>query len=261
MIQKLRLSVSRVKLFEQCPQKYYYRYIENLPDPPNKYSALGSLFHKSAELFVQEYMKTNNLRESMVYAYQKAKDVEEIIKLEPYLERQDRNDVRDWLKQYVKYLEENPEETKKFYLTEKEINFKIKAPKIEINILGYIDRVDKEGEDKLIVADYKTGKSEYLESFQLIVYAAAIEELYKGKQVNYAQYELIKEGFRKQVYDVTAKEKKAALDRIIFNAKRILKLQDGEGQWISKPSALCNYCPYKVKCDQENFSSWDSIRI
>ena len=54
-MKKLILSASRVKVFKQCPRKYYYTYIDKLPTKPKDFFDIGTLVHGVLEFFHNKY--------------------------------------------------------------------------------------------------------------------------------------------------------------------------------------------------------------
>src|SRR3989338_3540465 len=48
---KNMLSPSSINLYNQCPRKYYYSYIEKLPTKPNIYLVRGKIVHSILEEF------------------------------------------------------------------------------------------------------------------------------------------------------------------------------------------------------------------
>lgn len=111
-------------------------------------------------------------------------------------------------------------------------------------IQGFIDRVDKKGEDYRTV-DYKTSKKVYdksklTTSLQFGIYALAIllefgrtpvESMYRFILIDDKQYALTK-GWEKRLIK--------ALDKIFDDIENNEKV----GIWIPKPTPLCHWCNY-----------------
>lgn len=45
------LSASKIKTFLDCPNRFYYHYIEHIPSPSNVYAVMGTSFHRAIEEF------------------------------------------------------------------------------------------------------------------------------------------------------------------------------------------------------------------
>ena len=111
-------------------------------------------------------------------------------------------------------------------------------------IQGFIDRVDKKGEDYRTV-DYKTSKKVYdksklATSLQFGIYALAIllefgrtpvESMYRFILIDDKQYALTK-GWEKRLIK--------ALDKIFDDIENNEKI----GIWLPKPTPLCHWCNY-----------------
>lgn len=131
-------------------------------------------------------------------------------------------------------------------------------------IQGFIDRVDKKGEDYRTV-DYKTSKKVYdksklTTSLQFGIYALAIllefgrtpvESMYRFILIDDKQYALTK-GWEKRLIK--------ALDKIFDDIENNEKV----GIWIPKPTPLCFWCNYsglnpdahEYKNDCQYYSLW-----
>ena len=131
-------------------------------------------------------------------------------------------------------------------------------------IQGFIDRIDKKGDDYRTV-DYKTSKKVYdksklATSLQFGIYALAIllefgrtpvESMYRFILIDEKQYALTK-GWEKRLIK--------ALDKIFDDIENNEKV----GIWIPKPTPLCHWCNYcqhnpdahQYKDDCEYYSLW-----
>ncbi len=49
-----RLSPSGASVFEQCPRRWRFRYVDKLPDPPGRSSLVGTFTHRVLELLLNE---------------------------------------------------------------------------------------------------------------------------------------------------------------------------------------------------------------
>lgn len=253
---KMFLSVSRVNLFEQCPQKYYYRYILKLPDPSTYHSAAGSFIHKVLENLVIQFIKAKDLRKAATYAYSLAKKDKEILELGELITPEVCEEVKQWVKDFVKMFEDNPEKMPTFLKAETRFNFHIENT--DFMVTGFIDRIDRLDADTVRVIDYKTtGKPSYLKPFQLATYSIPVQKMYPGKKILTA-YELVRSDFKQKVFEVTDQDRKNVLDKFVDVGTEIKQLQSNDDPelWKPKPSVLCNYCPYRVRCSKDNKATW-----
>jgi len=253
---KTLLSVSRVNLFEQCKQRYYYRYILKLPDRSTYHSAVGNFIHKVLELFVIDYLKTNNLRESASKAYSIARNHKEIVKFGELITPEVCEEVKRWTTNYVKYLEQKPNEIPDFMCAESRFRFQIENTNFAVR--GFIDRIDHVGDSALHIIDYKTtANPDYLTSFQLATYSIPVKKTFPEKNI-LASYELTRLDFKQKKYEISDEDREVAIDKFITIGTDIEHFlsQNDPKIWKPSPSRLCDYCPYKVRCAQDNRSNW-----
>jgi len=254
------LSVSRVNLFEQCPAKYRYKYIEKLPDRSSYQSATGTFLHKALELFVLEYIKSKDLRASAQKAFILAKNDPEIQELKDLITPEMTSEVKNWIKEYVVLLEKYPEKMPSFLQAETKFSFQIEKTSFVVN--GFIDRIDQLSDNTIRVVDYKTTTNPaYLDPFQLVVYTIPTQRMFPGKTV-IGSYELARHKFDEKRYEITDTDREAAIDKIVSVGTQIEKLieADDPHKWKPRPSYLCNYCPFRVQCAKDHSSSWTPTR-
>ena len=245
----LQLSVSSVETFNTCKAKWYYNYVLRLPSPKNYYTTAGSFIHKILEIFLRRYKKSNDLRDAGQVAYRLAQNDEGI---KPDLTDEIRLEGKDWLKQLVKQYETDASLIPNVLKIETPFNFKLDDP--EVLIRGFIDRVDQIDDNTIEIIDYKTNQNpDYLKSFQLVVYAIAMEKKYPGKVIK-GSYQLIRHKHSKKQFEITEDDKEKALLMFKNTATEIKALlkETPTTCWETSPSKLCSYCPFKIKCDQDN---------
>jgi CRISPR/Cas system-associated exonuclease Cas4 (RecB family) len=230
----LKLSASSIKTFEQCPRKYYYNYIERRPRKSWPHLDLGNFVHEVLEKFhIQAIDKPRgDWPGIMTKACEKALPSFHLIP-----DHQVR--AQDMLGTYLAMIGENGMPP----VLANEQAFKITWEEDNIMLRGYIDRIDKD-ESGYRILDYKSGKSKYLDEFQLLVYGLYListdDEVEKFK----GTYLMLGEKSKEISYTFT----KTDLERCANKIKHIAKQIRGEKTWEPKPQFLCSYCDFEEVC-------------
>lgn len=143
---KLKLSASSIKTYEQCPRKWKFTYIDKLPKKKWPHTELGSFVHDALEAFHNEMRDHPVPRENWGKVLQeKCK-----LKLSKYsLTKEQKEKAKEMLDTYLTKLREDgmPE------VIYNERGFTIELPG-NITLRGFIDRVDKNN-DSVHIVDYK----------------------------------------------------------------------------------------------------------
>ena len=186
-----RYSVSQIQVYQQCPLKYRYRYIDKIPTPEfveTTDTLLWTLVHESLQNLYNKIniFKTPTKEEFITDYYNlRAKKQQEttqnwweILNHHPDLTIDDfKHRWEVYLSRY--YDKHYPFKDIQVISTEKQISFQLDE---DINFLGFIDRLDKQW-NTFIINDYKTNKNlpteekeQYIE--QLTLYGLWIQQKY-----------------------------------------------------------------------------------
>lgn len=246
----LRLSVSKAKTFTQCKRKFFYQYILKLPTELKIYNAIGSLVHLVLELAFKRWIDAKyeaDLKKLIVSTWGACRETQEWKDAIQF-------DCIDEVKHYVlayynRYMEEHQKFGKPIHC-EPRFHLPLKIGQdLEVVVLGYIDRIDRVDYKTLLVLDYKTtGKVQYLDNFQLGIYAAAcLYGPYKGYNIN-AAYILLK-------HDMKLKRMKNPTERHIGEVEKMVKIAKQMDQTVHFDkeypptyTKLCDYCDFKDRC-------------
>ena len=171
MVKNLSFSYSKLGMYKECPQKYKFRYVHMLPEKPKYYFAFGSALHS-----VMEYIY--DVKNPVFPSLQQALDFF----------------TKDWKsttfekKGYASALKEQEgyEEGRRIitsYYQKHQASFvhplsvemKSTVETDGLNLISILDRVDYLGDGKVMILDYKTGKTVERAPDQLYMYQKVAE--------------------------------------------------------------------------------------
>jgi len=251
-IKSIRLSVSKAKTYDQCKRKFYYQYILKLPTTSKDYNALGSMVHLVLENLFRKWIDSgykDDLKELLKVSWKESLDTKEG-------EEAKRFNVMSRVKDHVLSYYNSFIERENTVPIEVECNFELKmriGGEVIIELMGFIDRIDKKEDGTIVVLDYKTtNKVQYLDYLQLGVYVAACKhKVHKGSDFKYeAAYILLKhDNVMKQAKDIDTLYQKH-LNKIVRIGIEIRNTMS-DGHYPPSYSPLCNYCEFKQRCDDD----------
>jgi ATP-dependent helicase/DNAse subunit B len=243
-LDELRLSVSKSKTFEQCPAKYNYSYNLKLPKKEWSFHALGSVAHRSLEIFHQTYIQGSDapFNKTMGAAFKTAQN-EYRSKLTPTITSECRQILDSYLR--ATYISAGQHTLPTVLAVEKSFEIPIDN---QIVLNGAIDRIQIDPDGVLNVSDYKTTKNKkYLKDdwFQLLTYAwVMLQENPELERVR-ASYILLRHDNEPLTREFSLEEIKQVKEKYFAYAAKIR----AETEFKPQPSNLCTYCDFLDICD------------
>lgn len=244
-------SHSRLKSFEQCPLKFKYKYIDNIPEIQRTIeSHLGRVVHTTLEWLYNKVKKNQipTIDETiMCYATKWEQDFgPEIIIVNGKLKTKDYfNKGVEFLVNY--YTRHHPFDDNTLEL-EKQIIIELDQEG-EYKLQGFIDRlVHNLKTDELEIHDYKTGnflptQEELDNDRQLALYSLAIKELFgHEKEVILIWHYLAHD---KKIHSKRTNEQLQQLKKETLELIKEIEATKKFPHYISK---LCDWCEYKSIC-------------
>lgn len=231
----IKLSASSVQTFEQCPRRWYHRYIEkSYPDvPEDEWTQFGNFIHDIAEHFLggnlQDYKKlvAETLPNYDISPTYREKIIPATKNLYIYCcQRFKKDDVIDRERKIEVYYKDI------FFLT------------------GKLDILHARG-DTVTVIDWKSSKAEKDHSFQLSFYKILLER-FDLIHVDELKCEIVylcadtQDGLLfVEPYTITKAEVSEAIARIdaLISTYKHLGVNNKE-KWRKKTGPLCEYCDY-----------------
>ena len=249
--QPLRLSPSRVSEFENCPQLYKYRVIDQLPQPPSLDAERGTLVHTVLhDLF--ENAPTDRTPQSAIELLPSRWQAQMVEK--PELMEMETNE-KEWFDRAESLLRTyfTLEDPQSFEATHRELHLENDFSE-EIYLHGYVDRLDVAPTGEVRIVDYKTGKApkpgwEEKALFQLRVYALLY---FKTHNVLPRLLQLIYLGDGKVVKSTPTLSDLAATEKVLKRVASDIFASIEKDYWPPKPSRLCDWCYFKTICPAHN---------
>lgn len=171
------LSHSSVSLYQQCPQKWKFRYVDKVPEKPRSYFSFGKSVHAGLEFLFSQFTEAVPTLDDVLAHYKRSwlSEGYDSISQEKWFYQEGERILRGF---YVKHKGD----AKKVFKTELKFTVDIEG----VPMLGYIDRLDQTPSGKISIIDYKTGKafdkSRARKDPQLTLYQIACREMF-GKEI------------------------------------------------------------------------------
>ena len=242
------LSPSSASTFRQCPQRWKFRYVDKLPDPPGEAAVAGTFAHRVLEELLELAPDERTL--------ESAKSLAKQVWAETSTEGDfvalglDTDGVRNFKWTAWRAIEglwdlEDPK-TVDVVATETEVSVEIGG----VPFVGFIDRVE-EGPDGLVVSDYKSGRApgrKFAEARleQVLLYAAALAEMHGTPPV---RARLMYLGQRIDESAVTA-DAIAEVTRRLVETWEELQERSATGDFPPQPGPLGGGCAFVRHCPE-----------
>ncbi len=246
------ISYNQIRLYQDCPRRFYYHYIKEIKVPINEKTYVGVIFHKT----IEEYFKRKI--EGKVLSNENVKDLFSV-----FFDNEIRNSEVIWLTSieknkkrgfaFVNFFMKNIASNVSPLMVEKEIS--IYSPELDVKIMGIIDLIEKD----FSITDFKTTTSKWSKSrvdksyLQMMIYSYIIEKdlgfspkelkfeiLYSGKSNN------IKHQRTVVVPTIVDENKMLSILKYIVNGIK-------SGNFYKNPSYLCNICEYRDICRKDKY--------
>lgn len=250
-MEMLRLSPSRISEFTNCPQKYKYRAIDLLPEPPSIDAERGKLVHAVLEDLFEFPMNERSLETALSILPNKWN---EQIEKQPELSALVL-DTSEWISRASSLIAtyfklENPAS---FESTHRELHLERNLSS-DLYLHGYVDRLDIAPTGEVRIVDYKTGKApkpgwEEKALFQLRVYALMY---WKNEGVLPRLLQLIYLGDSQIVRSQPSEKDLESTERILLNIGNEILTAIETNYFPPKKSKLCDWCFFKSICPAFN---------
>ena len=236
----LKLSPYAIGIYEQCPRRYRYQYIERLIGryrKPWPWLTMGANIHHT----LAQFLSVVPVAERTVATIEKLLRDQWRRSREGFADsEQEREYGERALVQVRWFASTQPVDVRPLMIERFH-----EAPVGENLILrGRIDRVDEDSDGGLHVIDYKTGKiPEHPDTFQLLQYALILPRVL-GQPVSHASY-LYLGGGEWRTIQIEADHVEKARGAVLSIAARIRR----ETEFPVRVGSLCRFCDFLELCE------------
>ncbi len=237
---RIRLSFSRIDMYENCPRRFRYAYIDRLPGKPSPALSFGSSVHAALEEFYDRKLPdcpTEDELLDLLYEHWDSSGFEAL--------------PRDEQVAYYRHAQQTLRRYHRRIAGEyrlpvtTEAWFELPFDDIAV-VVGSIDRVDSDDDGQLHVVDYKTSRraqprQRVERSLQLAIYALACEHLF-GRLPSTVALDFV-------VADATVRVPVEDMDLDAVPGRvRAAAESIRAGQFAPTPNRLCDWCDYRPLC-------------
>jgi len=236
------VSVSRLKMFQLCPQQFRFRYVDHLPREKNDPAEFGTLLHAALETLykrIQQEEFSGIIPEKwLVKAYRKE------------WRESDLNDgtmYEEGLAICIDYLKQHPD-VDHFDIIAVEQEFLIEFEGYHFK--GFIDRVDHDGDGGVVVIDYKSNRlmferEELASDLQASIYLEVARRLWPWAKQHSFRFDMLRHG----ISQYTQRTNDSLRASLMYAADTARKTENPNQAWPAKIGPLCHWCSYKKICD------------
>ncbi|MDD2751760.1 MAG: UvrD-helicase domain-containing protein [Candidatus Omnitrophica bacterium] len=237
----INLSYYQIDDYLTCPLKYKYVNILRVPIMEHHTVIYGRAMHEAVCKFFQQRISGKEMElEELLRSFEQSFDPQGFLDKKHQEER-----FRIGRQALVRFYEQEQIKKSMPFLIEKEFHFMLENNKIN----GRFDRVDREGEDAIII-DFKTSEitkqadadKRVKDSMQMDLYALAYKNTF-GKLPKRVELHFLESGIVGR-----AEVKEAALEKIVQKVREVSQGLRKENFSATPTYMACRYCAYNQVC-------------
>ena len=240
------ISHSQIRSYNECPQKYYFAYIEAIQPPVNEKVFLGEMFHAAIEKYFLLKMSGTPQGEDdaaafFIAAFDANRGQREIKWQSPPRETRERGLA------FLQYFVRHIAPAIKPMMVEKELSVEI--PGTGVLLKGVIDLV----EEDFSITDFKTSTSKWSpskarNSTQMIIYKYLFDQCFGPVQAC-LKYEVLygknAGNVRHQTFAINPAAD--AVDNLLQMIGHVVENING-GVFYARQNSFCRYCDFYTLC-------------
>ena len=251
-------SYSKINLFNSCPLKYKYLYVDkNYKNDESIEAFLGKIIHSTLEWIYKKKIqdkKTYYSLDSIIHFFKEEwrDSWHQKIRKFKYIKQKKADYFTRGINFLVKYYHHfGPDFNQKVFKVEEKIEFDLGGHKIK----AIIDRIDKNADSEMHIIDYKTGKNMLDEEklkrdMQMSIYALALNSHFdKSNNIKLSHYYVS----TNKLVSINSSDIdiKSFSENLIKNIE-IIEKTEKEDSFIPNESKLCSWCYYWKECPQKD---------
>ena len=244
------LSHSQIRKYSECPQKYYFAYIKEIPARINEKVFLGEVFHATLEDYFSQQINGSRPDDAatvaaFLQAFAASGKEKDIVWKIPRRETRARGVA------FVKYFLAHIAPNINPLMVEKELSAEI--PEIGVTLKGIIDLVEAD----FSITDFKTTTSKWSaskarNSLQMIIYKYLFDRNF-GNVHGTLKYEII---FAKTAAHIRHQSLKVTpgpddIAQLLVLVRHVAE-NISNGIFYPQPNPFCAYCDFFTLCREKN---------
>lgn len=240
------LSPSSMSTFRQCPQKFKFNKIDQIPDSPSEATLLGNFVHEILEDFYALPNEERTILAVKTLASQVWHRSDWENRVAGWVRPEDLRRFRwnAWWCVENLWKIENPKQ-----IMPKGIESELHGPLGKATVKGFIDRYESMDDGRIRISDYKTGKTpkkSYVDDkfIQLRIYAALLSK--EVENITHLQLLYLKDGVN-FTYELN-EENNEAIINYVTETYEMVEDACRSGVFKFNKSRLCDWCAYKSIC-------------
>jgi putative RecB family exonuclease len=167
----LAFSYSKMSLYEECPLKYKFKYIDKIKEEPKFYFAFGSAIHAALEFLYAVRNPPFPTVEEVCEAFRREWNQKSYLEKGYRTQQKADDDCQKGLLMLQAYYEHNRARLAPPFLVEYSTDVAVDGLLVRI----IADKIEHLGGGKLLITDYKTGKDVKRQPSQLYMYQKIAE--------------------------------------------------------------------------------------
>ncbi|MCK4836063.1 MAG: PD-(D/E)XK nuclease family protein [Candidatus Aminicenantes bacterium] len=243
------ISYSQINTYQNCPQKYYFSYIEEISPPVNEKIFLGVVFHATLEHYFNQKISGNEIKKQELVTlfcekFRTLREEREIFWDSSQAEIEDRGIS------FIKYFENNLAPGITPLMVEKELE--VELAEVGVRLKGILDLVEQD----FSITDFKTTNAKWSGSrmkrsfLQMVIYKYLFEQSFglinpklklkilyanPSKNVKYQEVFLNPD-------DIDLKQMFKIIHYVVENISK--------GVFYKNESYICGFCEFNDICHQ-----------
>ncbi len=245
------ISYSQIRMYQSCPKKYYYSYVQEIKIPVNDKVFLGTIFHSIVEYYLKEKISNREpgkegLLKRFEEQFQDCQKKQQITWSAPEAETRKRGlaFVRYFLKEIAPEI--NP------LMVEKELV--VDLPDLDVKLKGIIDLIETD----FSITDFKTttakwSKNRIKESYlQMQIYRHIFEKCF-GDVITNLRFRIIYAKGISGIKDQKVSVKASDLDTSkMLNIIKYVVDNIRSGAYYKNESYTCSFCEFRDLCRNDS---------
>ncbi|MFH1619703.1 MAG: PD-(D/E)XK nuclease family protein, partial [bacterium] len=167
----LDFSYSRMTMYEECPLRFKFRYVDRIPEKPKYYFAFGHSVHNALEFLYNVKSPPFPSMDEMLASFERDWNSASWDKKGYLSAEKAEADFIEGRRMLTAYYRKHHASMQVPLAVEYKTSLKIDG----LSVMSVVDRIDYAGDGSIVISDYKTGKNVKRDPDQLHMYQKICE--------------------------------------------------------------------------------------